>query len=242
MLGNLLVVRPEGAVNGEERGRAMAGPAGTSESRPLAREPVVSSYSAMSFWLLHWLPIIISALTLLVSTGALVFVARYTQITARIERASQEQAEASQKPVIVMAFEYRSDESDPVWERIEDPTRIPQSTMLKLSKESGNFLITNIGTGPALNLSFDFVPVDATEIKGRQIFCGRKLSYLREGQSTESTIGPSRLPGKDFRFVAYYESLSGKHYSTEMLLRVKDIRTILLQGNWIFRTVSPQDS
>lgn len=112
----------------------------------------------MFFWLLQWLPIIISAVTL-------VFIIIYTRITKKIERAAQEQAEGLQKPVVVMAFEYRSDESGPVWDRIEDSKQIPQSAMLKLSRNGGNFLIDNIGTGPALNLSFDFVPADAAETK-----------------------------------------------------------------------------
>jgi hypothetical protein len=186
------------------------------------------------------LSVMISAFALLVSIATFCYIVVYTRITARIERAAQEQAEASQKPVIVMAFEYRSDESDAVWDRIHDSTQIPHSAMLKLSTNSGNFLIHNIGTGPALNLSFDFVPVEPAETKDTQPFFGRKLSYLLPDQCTESTIGPSRQPAKDFRFIAHYESLSGKHYSTQMRLQVKAPRVILLHGNWIFTRVEPE--
>ncbi len=62
----------------------------------------------MTYLVGYWVPLI----ALLVQAATLAALIRYTIITARIERAAQEQAEASQKPVIVLQCIPRSDRQD----------------------------------------------------------------------------------------------------------------------------------
>jgi DNA-directed RNA polymerase subunit K/omega len=82
---------------------------------------------------------------------------RYTIVTASIERAAQKQAEATQMPVVVLKIELRQDSMDEAMERIGQG-HIVQGAQLAVTA-NGHFLVRNIGTGPALNLTFDFLPV-----------------------------------------------------------------------------------
>src|SRR5438874_8458498 len=94
-------------------------------------------------------------LRLLLVAGTLRSLLWYTRVTQGIHLAAVEQTEASHRPVLALRFDVRQDGSDEVFEQLE--TRdIPQAVSLHVSV-NGNFLIKNIGNGPALNIAFKFL-------------------------------------------------------------------------------------
>lgn len=175
-----------------------------------------------------WIPI----LGFLVSVATLAVVVKYTAITARLERAAQDQTESSRKPVVVLLFDIRSDDFELVFEAIE-AQRVPPATMLRIS-EAGNFLIINIGTGPALNITVDFGPVPEPATANRY---ARKIPFIAPGARVEAPIGFGNNLGDDYKFTARYESLSGRKYLTELRLQVRKPRVVVPKDDWIFREI-----
>jgi hypothetical protein len=150
----------------------------------------------------------------------------------------QEQAEASQKPVVVLICVARSDESGQVMERLAQK-HVPQAGRLATVPTTGNFIIKNIGTGPALNLSFDFAPIelkpDTDDSDPRRY--ARRFPYLVPRDEFVAPISPANVMVFDYKFTAYYESLSGKKYLTEMVLHGRSEVTVVLRDDWIFKTL-----
>jgi hypothetical protein len=174
-----------------------------------------------------WFPI----LNLLLAVATLVLIGIYTSITARISRAAQDQVEASQKPVIVLRIAARGDRRDEMVEQLATK-QPPQSVRVAITGE-GFFEVLNIGTGPALNLSFDFVRIPADPDAPNRY--ARRLSYLQPGASIAAPIRPEKISYGDHNFIANYESLSGKKYVTEMVLHARAERAVLIQGDWKFK-------
>jgi hypothetical protein len=181
----------------------------------------------MTYLVEYWIPV----LALLVNLATLVALIFYTRITAKIERAAQKQAEATQMPVVVLKIELRQDSMDEAMERIGQG-HIVQGAQLAVTA-NGHFLVRNIGTGPALNLTFDFLPVGSKDESGRH---ARKFPYVLADQALESPLSTSSITN-DYRFTAEYESLSHKKYVTEMILHPRRGLTVVLRDNWIFKEV-----
>jgi hypothetical protein len=176
----------------------------------------------MEFFLHVFVPI----LGILISAGTLIVVIIYTAITARIERAAQEQAEASQKPVVVIQFVARGDDLDQSFEKIEMGIS-PQAMKAKLDND-GKFIIKNIGSGPALNIDFilhlvsEPNPIDPHSHP-------RKVPYVAPQDTMAGPVTVASLGLNSYKFKATYGSLSGKSYQTEM-----QISGGTLLGPWIF--------
>jgi hypothetical protein len=182
----------------------------------------------MKYFVHIWIPIP----GLLVSAGTLAVVVKYTAITARLGRAAQDQIEASRKPVVVLLFDIRSDDFSLIFES-PNAQRVPPATMLRIS-ESGNFLISNIGTGPALNVTVSFGPVPEHSAANRY---ARKIQFIVPGSRAETPIGLGNNLGDEYTFTARYESLSGRKYFTELQLQVREPRVVVPKDNWIFKEV-----
>lgn len=179
----------------------------------------------MCHFVQEWVP----TLGLLVNIATLVVVSIYTKITARIARASQDQVEASRKPVIVLKIVAREDKVDEAMERLYTK-QVPQSVRVGTS-DNGHLIITNIGTGPALNLVFDFEPTTGeVDDPNRH---ARKLAYFQSQSQIEAAISPAQMIGGDYRFTARYESLSGKRYVTQMVLHTRS-HNVLVGEDWKF--------
>lgn len=113
----------------------------------------------------------------------------------------------------------------------------PRAAQLALTRNN-NFIIKNIGTGPCLNLTFDFVPIDSNpDPKRNPNPYARRFPYVGPIDDFESPFSPATVAAGDYRFTARYESLSGKKYLTEMILHTRGGGTVLLREDWIFKTV-----
>ena len=121
-------------------------------------------------------------------------------------------------------------------ERIEQ-NHIPQGARLTTTTPARSFVVKNIGTGPALNLSFDFVPTDPTKSKDAPNQYARRFPYVASRDDLEAPIGPELVSHQDYRFTAYYESLGHKRYFTEMVLRGRSVDTSVLLQDWIFKVL-----
>jgi hypothetical protein len=185
----------------------------------------------MAYFLSVCLPILLLAVQVL----ALGFLVWYTLLTKSISRAAQEQAEASQKPVVVLMCVPRSDEPDQVMERLAQK-HVPQAGRLATTQGMANFIVKNIGTGPALNLSFAFAPIeskpDPDETDPHRY--ARRFPYLVPKDELAAPIAPANVMTDDYKFTAHYESLSGKKYLTEMVLHGRSQMTVVLRDDWIF--------
>jgi hypothetical protein len=187
----------------------------------------------MECFLNVWLPI----LTTIIQALALIFLVWYTFLTRSISRHAQEQAEAMQKPVLALAIALREDEQDQVMERITQKN-VPQAVQLAMTGNL-NFILRNMGTGPALNVSFDFVSVDPNPdaeggAAGRY---ARRVPYIRPAGELETSVSYEDMMYGDKKFTARYESLSGTAYITEMVLHLRAKRTVVLREDWIFERV-----
>lgn len=141
--------------------------------------------------------------TLLVLTLTLAVVVWYAYETNQIKKASNEQSEAQQKPCITVESTPRPFEDAVLDAPRTAQLRGPETTLI------------NIGTGPAINLSYSFQQVD-TEEGQLAIRSTGFVPHLqaRERWRTATAIGI--LLGGNFEFVARYETLSGSVYTTEI--------------------------
>jgi hypothetical protein len=122
-------------------------------------------------------------------------------------------------------------------ERVEQK-HVPQAGMLKVTSPHAFFIVKNIGTGPALNLSFNFAPIDSKDSASTEPSrYARRFPYIGPKEGMEATIGPELVSHGDYRFTASYESLSHKRYLTEMILHARSAQTTVLRDDWIFKTV-----
>jgi hypothetical protein len=164
---------------------------------------------------------------LVIQIPTLLFVGAYTLITWRIFLAAKEQAEASQKPVVVLQFETRTGDVEQVFEQIELGIA-PQA--MSLYSPHHRPVIKNIGNGPALNVTYH-LHLDTAEPNLRDPNThARRLPYLGPSDSMNGPVGLSQLGLNKYKFVATYQSLSGETYRTIMT-----IAGGILQENWSFQ-------
>jgi hypothetical protein len=179
----------------------------------------------MDCFLRYWVPI----LGVLISAGTLVVIIAYTRITARLERAAQEQAEALQKPVLALICVTRLNETDQLFEQAEMGIS-PQAMEFASDPNTGKVIIKNIGTGPALNVTFVLHPASLAPNPRDPHSHHRRLPYLGP---KDTIAGPTTIDGMmldTYKFTVDYESLSGKKYHTKML-----VSGGLLRENWTFK-------
>lgn len=146
----------------------------------------------------------VSSLGLLVSAIALVVLIVYTYQTRRIAQASVEQSEALQKPCVTINFSPRLGE-----DAILEAPRVAEVMTPDVE-------LLNIGSGPALNVSYEIKQVDVPA-GGVQLRPTGFISHLRHGgESWRTPTGRNTLQGRNFEFLAEYESLSGSAYETKI--------------------------
>jgi hypothetical protein len=130
------------------------------------------------------------AAALVIQALTLVFVAWYTLVTRRIARSAQEQAEASQKPVVVLQFVPRGDDTEQAFEKIEMGIS-PQAMELALNRDR-KFIIKNIGSGPALNVEYMLHLLSESNPKDSH---PRKLPYLAPLDTMPGPVSTATLGG-----------------------------------------------
>lgn len=146
------------------------------------------------------MPFIVGVLTLIA-------VATYTVFTFFIMRAAVEQAEAAQKPCLVLRAEPRDGE-----DAILDAGGIVGA--MKLVQRAGNVAVWNIGKGPALNARYELRPLD-------EGMPAHPTGYLHNVAAAEEVVMPvpyGLLSAHQYEFLATYESLSGQAYRTKIRL------------------------
>jgi len=139
--------------------------------------------------------------------GALIW---YTRETLKIRRASQEQAESLQKPWLTLLTEAR-EYDDAVLEM--DGT---VGGMIVAARE-GNVAVQNMGNGPAVNIRYEFEPLDPPQ----GVNVARPSGYLQNIPSNGSFVmqlAREVLRNFDYMFICHYESLSGNKYESRITL------------------------
>jgi hypothetical protein len=147
-------------------------------------------------WLNQFAPAVqaVSAVCIFLLTVALFFLTRqYVGAT-----------EALQKPSITLKSEPR-DPMDAIMLRPK---------VAQVARGPGVNLV-NVGTGPALDLSFRFLQTSAEERQPRMDISGF-VNYLSAGHEWEAALSCDSLRTRIFEFYAEYESLSGKKYDTKI--------------------------
>jgi hypothetical protein len=152
-----------------------------------------------------WLPLanFIGLIATLVVLGV------YTFFTRSIQSAAQEQAEAPQKPVIVLLTMQRDAE-----DQILDHTAGDiGAAALRVNQVDGQLVITNIGYGIAIDVRYEFR--FGNEKKPR----ARRLPYLRGNDSLKAPIAAAMAQTQTLEFIATFKSLSDKRYKTKIMVR-----------------------
>lgn len=140
--------------------------------------------------------------------ATLVVVSVYTFLTRRIQLAAQEQAEAPQKPVIVLQTVPRDAQ-----DQILDHTSTDGAAALRVGQAAGNLVLTNIGAGVAIDIRYEF------KFDGLQKSRARRVPYLQYKDTLLAPITVTTARSENLEFVATYKSLSGKRYITKMTVR-----------------------
>ena len=115
-------------------------------------------------------------------------------------------SESLQKPCVTIQSEPRAGED-----------AILEAPFVAQVAQGGQVVIKNVGTGPALNLRFDFLHTNA-EPGGPVMHPTGFVDYLQSGQQWQTQVARQSLSTRNFRFRADYESLSGKKHKTEIII------------------------
>jgi hypothetical protein len=83
-----------------------------------------------------------------------------------------------------------------------------------LDFDDGDAMFKNIGNGPAVNISYALLPLDA----GRAVPAGY-VSFLPNGARCTVPISRNTLVGRHYNCVIKYESLSQTRYETRLTIR-----------------------
>jgi len=124
-----------------------------------------------------------------------------------------ETSEALQKPFVTVRQEPR----DPIEAALASPNvaQVAQHPQVR---------VLNVGTGPALQVRYRFLQIDAPP-GGPVMRPEGFVDYLPPGQGWETQVARGSLVNRRFRFEVKCKSLSGKGYRTEM-----DIENGVVQG------------
>jgi hypothetical protein len=128
--------------------------------------------------------------------------------TWEIRRTSQAQLEASHAPCMTFKATPR-DEGDAVMEMNQ-----ARGAMI-LDFIAGSAVLINIGTGPAVNISYIFTPLDEGNIMQPDGY----VPFLPAQASASIPVSRTSLVNSNYSCVILYESLSQTHYSTTVTIR-----------------------
>ena len=141
-----------------------------------------------------------------IQAGALIALIVYACDTRAIKKASLEQAEAAQKPCLVLVTESRD----------YDETAVQADGAMggAVIARRNRVALENVGNGPALNVRYDFRPRDPSNIS-------RPRGYLPEiiaGRSLELAVPRSIFDTDDYEAVLQYESMSRQKYESSIVV------------------------
>ncbi len=149
------------------------------------------------------------AVVIAILTGVLVYATlQYVEVS-----------EALQKPCVTVKSEPRDHQE-----------AIMEAPFVAQVKQAPNVEILNIVTGPALNVQYGFVQVDAPE-KGPVMHPTGFVNHLQAGQQWATQLARSSVSTRNFEFYASYESLSRKKYKTKIR-----IESAIIKSFEFFRT------
>jgi hypothetical protein len=117
--------------------------------------------------------VFVAALTAVLAVATLV----YVRLTHQIARASIEQGEAQQKPCLILRTTRRDDQ----WVILDPP--------LAAEVEGGNLRILNIGSGPALQVQYDFCRM----VDNRQVSSTGLIPHLTKDGNWDTPIAMGLL-------------------------------------------------
>jgi len=141
--------------------------------------------------------------TLVIQLCALGVLIWYACDTRKIRKASIEQAESAQKPCLALVTGPRDFD-----ETVLEKNGVVGGTIL--ARRNGNVAVENVGNGPALNVSYDFRPVDQSNIV-------RPRGYLPNivvGKSWVLAVPHGILDIEDYEIVFIYDSMSRQKYES----------------------------
>jgi hypothetical protein len=132
----------------------------------------------------------------------------YCVETRGIRIASQAQLEALHAPCMTFKATPR-DEGDAILEMNQ-----ARGAMV-LDFIAGSAVLINIGTGPAVNISYIFTPLDEGNIMQPDGY----VPFLPSHASASIPVSRTSLENSNYSCVILYESLSQTHYSTTVTIR-----------------------
>jgi hypothetical protein len=152
-----------------------------------------------------WLPManFIGLIVTVVALGV------YTFFTKSIQSAAQEQAEAPQKPVVVLLTMQRA----PQDQILDHSAGEMGAAALRVNEHDGFLVIKNIGDGIAIDVRYEF------KFGNEQTPRARRLPYLRGDDSLQAPIAAASVQNQTLEFIATFKSLSGKQYKTKITVR-----------------------
>jgi len=115
-------------------------------------------------------------------------------------------SEALQKPSVTVRLEPRGDDG-----AIMDAPHVAQVA------QTPTVQLVNVGTGPALNLSYGLRQTNAPQ-GGPVMHPTGFVNYLASEHNWETLLGRNSLANRTFEFYANYQSLSGKTYEARVLI------------------------
>lgn len=134
----------------------------------------------------------------------------YAFYTIRIWNATVEQAEAQQKPCLTLVTTERGYE-DAV---LEMDDAIGGKVV---AVRNGKVEIRNIGNGPAINVHYEFRPVNPPKNSNVASPSGYLPNILR-GETFVMPVSEGVLTNPKYQLVASYESLSARHYQSRITI------------------------
>ena len=151
-----------------------------------------------------------NAVALAIQFAALVALVIYAWDTRNIRKAAQEQAEAVQKPFLTLVTHER-DRDD----AILDLDGVVGTRIIGAIE--GNVGLRNEGSGPAINIRYNFEP----SFPNPPANASRPSSYLPSIPARETSSIPvprEVFRGLDYQITINYQSLSGKTYESKITM------------------------
>jgi len=170
----------------------------------------------------------ISLLTLIVLTWTLVWIHRYTRAAQKQVDAALEQVEALQKPFLTVTWEKLTDHEVIV----EISMALYENRPLRLGKvPTDGFRIYNIGSGPALNISYRLKSVQNGKIlkpayasSFPHLPCKECLQTdINRNVLFDSIVRSALDESENVEFAIQYESLRGVSYQTTVSIHREGI-------------------
>jgi hypothetical protein len=151
----------------------------------------------------HWVSLAIQVI-------ALIALIVYAWDTRRIKKASQEQAESAQKPCLVLVTDSRDFD-----ETVLETNGAAGGAVI--APRNGNVALQNVGNGPALNVSYDFRPLDPSNISRPHGY----LPNIMVGKSLVLAVPRGILDAQDYEVVFQYDSMSRQRYQSRIVITKK---------------------